>query len=198
MAMTYFHLAIGDTGMESYMTYVGFVGSAVSMLTTVYFWLVRMRQEQPCLRPYATDKEFFLGIGNDKVRQIGLKVGIIVANYSVRPNAVLRARLWIGLHDGWMEVGHLAFDKQTPQPFNIPPLQTVLLRLAGTLAFPVQDALEDGNKTLTNYLNSFVAQPLELKLELQDLTQGTDAHVLTWPTERERLAQATRSLSSAA
>jgi hypothetical protein len=184
--------------MESYMSYVGFAGSAISMLTTLYFWLVRMRQEQPCLKPYPTDKEFFLGVGNDKVRQIGLKVGIIVANYSVRPNAVLRARLWIGLNDGWLEVGHLAFDKQTPQPFNIPPLQTVLLRLAGTLSFPVQDALEDGNKTLANYLNTCVAQPLELKLELQHLTEGADAHVLTWPTEGERAVHGAKSLSSAA
>jgi len=184
--------------MESYLTYVGFAGSAVSMLTTLYFWLVRMRQEQPCLQPYLADKEFFLGLGRADVRQLGLKVGIIVANYSVLPNAILGARLWIRLHDGWQEVGNLAFDKQTPQPFNIPPLQTILLRLTGVLSFPYQDALEEGSKTMGNYLSSFVTQPLEMKLELRHLNQRADAHVLTLPTEAERSAQETRPLSSAA
>jgi len=184
--------------MEPYLSYVGFMGSAVSMLTTLYFWLVRMRQEQPCLKPYLADKEFFLGMSRDGVRQIGVKVGVIVANYSVLPNAILGARLSIRLKDGWQEIGNLAFDKQTPQPFNIPPMQTVLLRLTGALSFPYQDALEEGSKTAANYLSSCVAQPLEMKLELRHLNQRTDAHVLTVQTETEQPAQQTRSLSSAA
>src|ERR1700730_11674119 len=132
--MTYVHFALGEPGMESYVSYLGFAGSAISLLTTMYFWFIRMRQEQPCLKPYLADREFFLGLGRDEVRQLGVKAGIIVANYSVLPNAILGARLWVRVHDGWKEAGQLAFDKQTPQPFNIPPLQTVLLRLTGTLS----------------------------------------------------------------
>ena len=92
----------------------------------------------------------------------------------------------------------LAFDKQTPQPFNIPPLQTVLLRLTGTLSFPYDNALEEGSKTTANYLAGFLAQPLQMKLELSSLDQGADTHVLTVPTEMGRSAPGTRSSSVAA
>ena len=182
--------------MESYVSYLGFVGSAVSMLTTAYFWFVRMRQERPCLKPYLADKEFFLGDGRNDKRQIGVKVGVIVANYSVLPNAILAARAWVRVKDGWQEVEKLTFDKQTPQPFNVPPLQTVLLRLAGTLTFPYQDALEAGSATTANYLKS-LGQPLELKLELRHLKDEASAEVLNLQDE-QRSAQESRSLSAAA
>ena len=102
--------------MESFLSYAGVAGSAVSMLTTLYFWLVRMRKEMPCLRPYLIDKEFFLGNSRDNVRQIGVKVGVIVANYSVLPNAILGARLWVRVKDGWQEVGHLEDGDPSNQP----------------------------------------------------------------------------------
>jgi hypothetical protein len=192
------HLARGDTGMESYVSYLGFAGSAVSMLTTAYFWFVRMRQEQPSLRPYLADKEFFLGMSRDGVRHVGLKVGLIVANCSVLPNAILKARLWVRLKDGWQEVSGLAFDKQTPQPFNLPPMQTVLMRLTGVVSFPYQDALETGSKTTANYLESFLAQPIEFKLELGHLNDRPQVHVLTVPVENPQSGQGAKSLSSAA
>jgi hypothetical protein len=184
--------------MDSYVSYVSFAASTVSLLATSYFWLVRMRREQPCLEPYVADKEFFLGLGRDGVRQIGLKFGVIVANYSLLPNAILGARLWVRLHDGWQEAGHLTFDKQTPQPFNIPPLQTVLLRLTGTLSFPYQDSLEEGSKTAANYMNASVAQPIELNLELRHLNHRADEYVLTFPADGDRAAQGARPSSSAA
>jgi hypothetical protein len=171
--------------MESYLTVASFAGSIFSTLATAYFWLVRMRRERPFLRPHLIDKEFFLGLCRDQVRQVGLKVGLIVANYSVLPNAILAARLWIRLRDGWQEIGRLAFDKETPQPFNVPPLQTVLLRLSGTLPLPYQDSLEEGHKTLANYLSCYLAQPLELKVELQRLNEQSDTHVLTVPAAGE-------------
>jgi hypothetical protein len=184
--------------MESYLSYVGVAGSAVSMMTTLYFWLVRMRREQPCLMPYLADKEFFLGISRDGVRQLGVKAGVIVANHSILPNALLGARLWVRVSDGWQEVGNLAFDKQTPLPFNIPPLQTALVRLTGTLSFPYTDALEEGSKTTANYRNEFLSQPLEMKLELRHLSERAQAHVLTCQGEDGRAAQEPRLYSSAA
>src|SRR5262249_30600956 len=132
-----------SSGMESVFSHLSMVGSAVSMAATLYFWLVRMRREKPCLKPYLADPEVYLGLSRDDVRRIGVKVGIIVANYSVLPNAVLGARLWIRRADGgWLEAGNVAFDKQTPQPFNVSPLHTVMLRLTAALSFPFQDALE--------------------------------------------------------
>jgi hypothetical protein len=106
--------------------------------------------------------------------------------------------LSVRVRDGWEEVGHLAFDKHTPQPFNIPPLQTVLLRLTGTLSFRYQDELEKGGATLTNYLDSFLVQPREIKLELRHLNEQIDAHVIAVPVDGARSAQGLRLISSAA
>jgi len=184
--------------MEDYLSYAGAAGSAVSMATTLYFWLVRMRKEKACLKPYLADTEFFLGNSRDGVRQIGLKLGIIVANYSVLPNSILGVRMWVRLQEGWQLVGILTFDKQTPQPFNIPSLQTVLLRLNGTLTFLYQDALEEGSKTTSNYLSGFVVQPLEIKLELRQLNEIVDTHVLKMSKEEATSIRASRTLSSAA
>jgi hypothetical protein len=184
--------------MDSYLHFLGLAGSAFSTLATLYFWLIRMRQERPCLRAHLVDREIFLGTSRDDERQLGLKVGVIVANYSTLPNAILGARLWVRLREGWQEVGRLAFDKQTPQPFNLPPLQTVLLRLTGTLSFPYQASLEEGSKSVANYLQRFVHEPLELKLELRHLNDRTATEVLTVPSEAERAAPALRPYSAAA
>jgi hypothetical protein len=179
--------------MDSFMSMFGFCGSIFSTLATGYFWMVRMRQERPCLKPYFADKEFFLGVSRDGVRQVGVKLGVIVANYSVLPNAILGARLWLRTHDGWQELGNVAFDKQTAQPFNLPPLTTVLLRLTGTLSFPYQDALEQGNQTLGNYARHFLSQPREFKIELRRLHDRADTHVLLAPTEGDSSGQLMRA-----
>jgi hypothetical protein len=177
--------------MDSYMSYIGFAGSALSMLTTFYFWTVRVRNERPRLQSYLMDRELFLGLARDDMRQIGVKVGVIVANYSSLPNAILGARAWIRLRSGWAEVENVAFDKQTPPPFNVPPLQTVMLRLSGTLTFAYDEALEDGSKTLTNYL-ALLAEPFEIKVELRHLRGAGDAHSLQAPAGSERAGTAPR------
>lgn len=167
--------------MEANMTLWSFLGSAFSTVLTIYFWFVRMRRERPSLRPHLLDHEFFLASNRDDERLIGVRLGFIVANHSVLPNAVLRARLHIRLGDGWHEVGQLAFDKQTPQPVNVCPLQTVLLRLTGTLNFPYNAALETGSQAAANYLDRFAVQPLRFKIELQRLNDQTDVHEIELP-----------------
>jgi hypothetical protein len=175
--------------MDSFMMVAGFVGSVFSTLATVYFWFVRMRQERPRLEPHVVDREFFLGVARDQVRQVGVKIGVVVANCSVLPNAILRARLWLRTPSGWQELDQLAFDKETPLPFNIPPMQTVLLRLNGTLTMPYDACLEQGNKTLANYTNRYLRQPLEVKLELHRLNEQSDTHELKLPHEPARNVQ---------
>jgi hypothetical protein len=188
----------GAGGMEAYMPYISLAGSVLSTLATLYFWLVRMRHEQPCLKPYLVDKEFFLGLGRDDVRQIGMKAGIVVANHSVLPNALLRIRLWVRTQEGWQEVERLSFDKQTPQPFNIPPMQTVLLRATGSLSFPYQDALEGDSRTVANYLKTFVVQPVEIKMEMQHLQKRSDAQMLPILTNDNMSAEGAQSRVRAA
>ncbi len=145
-------------------------GSAFSTVCTAYFWLVRVRRERPQLSPFVIDREFFLGGMTAQNRQIGFKVGLVIANYSTLPNAVLGAS--VGLHGkegGIEEIAPVTFDKQTPLPLNVPPLQTVLLRLQGNLTFPYTDALEQGSKTIGAYLQRFLADSWRLHLELHNL-----------------------------
>ena len=179
--------------MDSFITFFSFAASLFSSLATAYFWLVRAHRERPCLKPHFADKEFFLGSSRDNVRQIGLKLGVIVANYSSLPNAILGARLWVRLPEGWQELTNVAFDKQTPQPFNVPSLQTVLLRLNATLSFPYQEALEEGNKTVGNYLNRFLTPSRDIRIELRRLGDEADCHTLTLASAAEQPAQLLRA-----
>src|SRR6516162_5814151 len=107
--------------MEALVPYVGVAGSLFSTLLTLYFWFVKARREQPNLRPYLVDREFFLGAQTASQRQIGFKLGIVVANYSELPNALLGVAVAFKQSDGgWLAADQVSFDKQTPMPFNIP------------------------------------------------------------------------------
>lgn len=161
--------------MDSFVAYASFVGSAFSTVATAYFWFVRARGERPNLRPYVIDREFFLGAMTPDSRHIGLKLGLVVANYSTLPNALLKATMQVRGRTGqWLAVADFAFDKATPLPFNLPPLTTVLLRLNGTLTFPFAAGLEDGNKTVANYLREHVAEPRMVRVELHSLKDRVD------------------------
>ena len=184
--------------MESYLSYVGVAGSAMSMLATLYFWLVRVRDERPSLTPYFLDKELFLGMSRGDTRQLGLKVGVVVANDSILPNSILGVRMWVRVRDGWLEVGNVTLDKQTPMPLNLPARQTTLVRVTGTLSFPYQDALEQGSKTEANYANAFLTQPLEFKVEIRHLRDLPETHVITVPAPSPEAATGLRVHSQAA
>jgi hypothetical protein len=146
------------------------IGSALTFLWTTYFWLVRVKRERTDLRPYIADQEFFLGNTVGETRQVGLKLGLIVANYSALPNALLGVRLWLRQRDGgWLPVEGVTFDPQTPLPFNVPAMQTVLVRIAGRVAFPTAEDIEEAPTTLANYLDRYVAEPREVGIELRGL-----------------------------
>jgi hypothetical protein len=171
--------------MESLISYLGVAGSAASMLMTLYFWTVRARKEQPCLKPFLADKEIFLGLSRDGIRQLGLKLGFIVVNQSLLPNVILGVRAWVRLKDGWQEIGNFVLDKQTPQPLNVAPQQAVLLRLTGTLTFPYTDALEGTSAAAAKYMDAFVASAWQVKLDLQHLDNRIDTYVLKAAPEQE-------------
>src|SRR4051812_42616187 len=65
------------------------VGSALTAAWTAYFWLVRVKRERPDLRVYLADQEMFLAHSTGDQRHVGIKLGLIVANYSALPNALL-------------------------------------------------------------------------------------------------------------
>jgi hypothetical protein len=72
----------------------------------------------------------------------------------------------------------VGFDDKTPLPFNVPPLQTVLLRLNASMVFPMTDELERGGPAA--YLNHHFGNPRRLKLELLGLGKRRHVRDLTW------------------
>lgn len=90
--------------------------------------------------------------------------------YRSLPNALLGVRLWLRQRDGgWLPVEGITFDPKTPLPFNVPAMQTVLVRIAGRVAFPTADDIEGTPATLANYLDRHVATPREIGVELRGL-----------------------------
>ncbi len=146
------------------------IGSALTAAWTAYFWLVRVKRERPDLRSYIADQEMFLGNTIGETRQVGLKLGLIVANYSSLPNSLLGVRLWLRQQDGgWLPVESLTFDVKTPLPFNVSAMQTVLVRIAGRVAFPTADEIEGTPATLADYLDRHIAAPRVIGIELRGL-----------------------------
>jgi hypothetical protein len=146
------------------------IGSALTAAWTAYFWLVRVKRERPNLRPYLADQEQFLAHSTGEHRHVGIKLGLIVANYSSLPNALLGVRLWLRQRDrGWLEVENVAFDAKTPLPFNVPAMQTVLVRVAGRVAFPTIEEIEGTPTVLNDYLDRNLAAKRQIGVELRGL-----------------------------
>lgn len=148
-------------------------GSIFSTACTTYFWFVKVRRERPLLKSHLADREFFLGNGGGDTRQIGVKLGIVVANCSLLPNALLGAQAAVrGRGNQWHDLPSVTFDKQTPLPFNIPTMQTILLRLNGTLTLPALPHLEEGtaSKILQSYMQHYFADPRVIRIRLHALS----------------------------
>jgi hypothetical protein len=157
-------------------SYVSLTGSAFSTACTAYFWFVKARRERPDLSAHLLQHEFFLSLGQSDTRLIGCTVGIIYANNSILPDAVLGLRLWVRTtNGGWKLMDDVICDSATALPLNLPPQQTCLLRLTGQLHFERDARLESESNIAGGYLRQHVAAPREFKLE----TLGLNDHVST-------------------
>ena len=131
------------------MSFFSMAGSAFSTLATGYFWLVRARREKPNLRPHVADRDFFLGSGSadSPDRHQARRDRRQLQSLAQRParrqcgSASRRRHLAAG-------GARTTFDAATPLPFDVPSMQTVLLRINGYLSFPTLADLETGSKTL--------------------------------------------------
>jgi hypothetical protein len=167
--------------MEALVPYAGLVGSVFSTVLTVYFWLAKARRERPNLQGFPVDRELFLGNQSAGKRQIGVKLGLVVANYCTLPNAILSVGMAVKQRDGtWLPLEDVAFDKQTPPPCNVPSLQTVLLRVVGRANVVGVGALEQGGNVLGNYLNHYFSSPREFRVELHALNDRTFTAALSY------------------
>jgi hypothetical protein len=169
--------------MQTTLTSVSLAGATFSTATTIYYWFVKVRGERPKLSCELTDRELFLGAMREHERQVGLKLGLVVANGSVLPNSVLGVRLWVKRREGdWQEAEKVAIDKATARPINVPAMQTAYVQVNGTLTFPLTDELEQGSKTLGAYVERFLTNPREIKVELKGLNGRTFTSVVTYET----------------
>lgn len=162
--------------MESEFSVVSLAGSAFSTACTAYFWFVKARRERPDLSAHLLDHEFFLSLGKSETRLVGCTLGIIYANNSILPDAVLGLRVWVRTTDGgWKLTEDVICDSSTALPLNLPPQQTCLLRLTGQLHFPRDAELEGESSIAGGYLKRHLAAPREFKVE----TLGLNDHVST-------------------
>jgi hypothetical protein len=162
---------------------ITFALSTGSAAATVYLWTVKWRQERPNLKVYPVDPS----IGGRAVRSCGdpiklvLDVKAIVANASALPNAVLGMRAWVKKRDGSWQEAEVMADPKTPLPLNIPAVQTVRLDLSAKVALPAVpegESCRNTNETFALYRQLYLADPIEVKVELEALGDCSFTDVL--------------------
>jgi hypothetical protein len=180
--------------MEALGSMVGLSLSAISAATTLYFWLVRVRQEQPRLRVHATSEVEQVTDRSQRAQWLTAFVGpegmsaadaagvsapachyfllsAEVVNDSLRPNAVVGVRAWLRRRDGgWQEVNaaYLAGRPTPSGPFS--RLKVAAGRENGLRPVPVRVFEPDKKEPLpvaeTFALKPHESTPLQLVLWL--------------------------------
>jgi hypothetical protein len=169
--------------MENVLGVVSLVGSVFATVSTVYFWLVRARQERPQLKvhlaaPVGADS-LAAGPGappNTARSQFSLKA--VVANYSALPNSVLGVRAWVKGRDGDWKPAATSLDDKSQPPFNLPPLHTVPLSITATVNVPEQPDTAPKLSRREAALQS-VAEPVQVMLELTALNEKRFTQVVS-------------------
>jgi hypothetical protein len=174
--------------MDDNTRWIGFVsltGSVLSTIFTLYFWLVRVRNERPKVRLFATGCSFDLSSRRGDERFLPFRVDVIAANCSVLPNAILKAVLRWQTRDGaWEErnVNTLAM------PINLPASHTVLLPFTGMLKLGHADVVEKSeqrSEIIRSHLAHWFTDPPVFQVELwtlQDYSIKTVLMPATWTT----------------
>ncbi len=161
------------------------IGSVFATASTVYFWFMRVKQEQPRLKvhiagPLSADSLAAGANAPPNTARSQFSIKAVVANYSSLPNAVLGVKAWVKSLDGtWQQAATSVDDKAQP-PFNLPPLHTVPLALTATVTVPERPETAPRLSRREVALQS-VAQPVQLKLELTALNEKRFTEVISVP-----------------
>jgi len=133
---------------ESASQIISLVASFAALISTFYFWLVRVNREQPDLGmeklgPWKgcvllpqehTEAYRSLKPTEDEV-MAGYWVDLAVINNSIVPNAVLEINAEIRLHDGPWQTAEARLTSEGKLPINLSPLTTVGLPVELTTCF---------------------------------------------------------------
>jgi hypothetical protein len=155
--------------METIFSVVSLFGSIVSGVMTAYFWLVRVRNERPNIRLVLSRCHFETSTRRENDRFLNVRIELIAANYSVLPNAILRAILRWKTREGTWEVRPLSTP---PMPINLPPSQTALLTFTGMVKMAHADVVEKSDKNIeivSSHLAHTFNDPLQFQVELRTL-----------------------------
>ena len=169
--------------METLSSYMSLGMSICTAVVTFFFWIVKARQERPCLKIYAAEP-YFGGYAQSSCSdpiKLTFEVKTIVANCSTLPNAVLGVCATVKLSDGSWRDAETRIDGKTPLPLNIASLQTVKLDLSLTVAVPALaagQACKNTHETYALYRDRYLAQPLQVKVEVKTLGEKMFANVL--------------------
>lgn len=176
------------------MSTVSLVGSAASAAATAYFWAVRVRRERPSLKIYCADRstEINLGVYRGETRGLEFRTGVIVANYSSLPNAVIAAEIGLKRRDGsWEEVPSA---RTNGLPLNVPSMTTVRLEIAWSVTLPSLAPAEElrGSDVVRAYLDHYYAESRRFGVSIWALDNNEFRSVLPLTSERPaiRLSEA--------
>jgi hypothetical protein len=157
--------------------------SICTAAATFFFWIVKARRERPHLTIYPADPQF-AGYAQSSFSdpiKLNFEVKTIIANYSTLPNAVLGVQATVKMSDGTWREAETRIDPKTPLPLNIASMQTMKLELSLALvvpAVPEGQACKNTHETYAVYRDRFLAQPLQVKVELKTLGEKMFANVL--------------------
>lgn len=170
--------------MTSLPAFVSFALSASSAAATLYLWAVKARQERANLRVCPAEPNvggYARSSCGDPIRLV-FELKTIVANHSTLPNAVLGLRAWVKRRDGSWQAATATPDPKTPLPLNLPSLQTARLNLSAVIdlpAAPEGESCRNTHETFALYRRQFLAEPLEVKVEVEALGDRSFAGVLS-------------------
>jgi hypothetical protein len=169
--------------MEMLSSYFSLGMSICTAAATFFFWIVRAKQERPRLRIYPADPHFggYAQSSCSDPIKLTFDVKTIVANFSTLPNSVLGVHARVKMIDGSWRDAETRADAKTALPLNIGSLQTVKLELSLAVvvpAVPEGQACKNTHETYALYRDRFVAQPLQVKVELKTLGERLFANVL--------------------
>jgi hypothetical protein len=169
--------------METLSSYFSLGVSICTAVATFFFWIVKASKERPYLKIYPADPPFsgYVQSSCSDPIKLTFEVKTVVANYSTMPNAVLGARATVKMSDGSWREAETRIDPKTPLPMNIASLQTVKLDLSLAVvvpAVPEGQTCKNTHQTFALYRDRFVAQPLQVNVELKTLGEKMFADVL--------------------
>jgi hypothetical protein len=126
---------------------------------TSYFWMVRARQERPCLNVFQLggfrttlrrrDKESQTKTLSITLCELG---GVLVANNSIRQTSIIRFDCWL-MHEGnWLK-GRWGYMNEDKPPWNIGPETTIAINPACFFEVPLDFETPDDCRFYVEFIS---------------------------------------------